>query len=75
MSENLKYWLWLQKALGEGAAIKRIVHSFGGARQLYEANVLEWRMSPDLTVSQVDRLSAVSLNDTEEIIYQCEKKF
>lgn len=72
MSENLKYWLWLQKALGEGAAIKRIVHSFGGARQLYEANVLEWRMSPDLTVSQVDRLSEVSLNDTEEIIYQCE---
>ncbi|MGN1123540.1 MAG: DNA-processing protein DprA [Eubacterium sp.] len=72
MSENLKYWLWLQKALGEGAAIKRIVHSFGGARQLYEANVLEWRMSPDLTVSQVDRLSSVSLNDTEEIIYQCE---
>lgn len=72
MSENLRYWLWLQRALGEGAGIKRIVHSFGGAKELYDANVIEWRMSPDITASQVDRLSSVSLNDTEEIIYHCE---
>ena len=46
MSENLRYWLWLQKALGEGAYLSRIVDEFGSAKALYDANILEWRMSP-----------------------------
>ena len=56
MSENLRYWLWLQKALGEGAYLSRIVDEFGSAKALYDANILEWRMSPNLTARQIDRL-------------------
>lgn len=71
MSENLRYWLWLQKALGEGAYISRIVDEFGSAKELYNANILEWRMSPNLTARQIDRLGETDINSVDEIIYTC----
>lgn len=72
MSENVRYWLWLQKALGEGAYISRIVDEFGSAKALYNANILEWRMSPNLTARQIDRLGETDMNSVDEIIYTCQ---
>lgn len=72
MSENLRYWLWLQRALGEGAYISRIVDEFGSAKGLYDANILEWRMSPNLTARQIDKLGETNLNSADEIIYTCQ---
>lgn len=72
MSENVRYWLWLQKALGEGAYISRIVEEFGSAKALYNANILEWRMSPNLTARQIDRLGETDMNSVDEIIYTCQ---
>ncbi|MGN1203058.1 MAG: DNA-processing protein DprA [Eubacterium sp.] len=71
MSENLRYWLWLQKALGEGAYIKKILEDFGSAKELYDSNILEWRMSPSLTAKQVNMLEQTDINSTDEIIYTC----
>ncbi len=71
MSENLRYWLWLQKALGEGAYLSRIVDEFGSAKALYDANILEWRMSPNLTARQIDRLGETDIHSVDEIIYTC----
>lgn len=73
MSENLRYWLWLQKALGEGAYIKKIIDEFGSAKGLYDANILEWRMSPCLTAKQVNKLEAADINAADEIIYNCRR--
>ncbi len=72
MSENVRYWLWLQKALGEGAYFSRIVDEFGSAKALYNANILEWRMSPNLTARQIDRLGETDINSVDEIIYTCQ---
>lgn len=72
MSENVRYWLWLQKALGEGAYISRIVDEFGSAKALYNANILEWRMSPNLTARQIDMLGETDINSVDEIIYTCQ---
>lgn len=72
MSENVRYWLWLQKALGEGAYISRIIDEFGSAKALYNANILEWRMSPNLTARQIDRLGETDMNSVDEIIYTCQ---
>lgn len=72
MSENVRYWLWLQKALGEGAYISRIVEEFGSAKALYNANILEWRMSPNLAARQIDRLGETDINSVDEIIYTCQ---
>lgn len=72
MSENVRYWLWLQKALGEGAYISRIIDEFGSAKALYNANILEWRMSPNLTAKQIDRLGETDINSVDEIIYTCQ---
>lgn len=71
MSENLRYWLWLQKALGEGAYFKNIMNTFGGVKALYDSNILEWRMSSALTDRQVNRLAETDLNSVDEIIYNC----
>lgn len=73
MSENLRYWLWLQRALGEGAYIKNMIEDFGSVKKLYSSNILEWRMSPALTVKQIDRLEQTDINSVDEIIYTCEK--
>ncbi len=71
MSANLRYWLWLQAALGEGARIKEIIREFGSAKGLYESNILQWRMSSSLVPKQVSRLESIALDDVEEIIYNC----
>ncbi len=71
MSKNLRYWLWLQMALGEGARIKEILEDFGSARNLFDANILYWKMSPALVPKQIYRLESTALEDTEEIIYTC----
>lgn len=72
MSENLRYWLWMQRALGEGAHIRNIIEDFGSAKELYNANILEWKMSPALTPKQINRLSQTDINIADEMIYTCE---
>lgn len=72
MSENLRYWLWLQKALGEGAYIKHILEDFYSVKALYDANIIEWKMSPNLTQKQINKLETTDINSVDEIIYACQ---
>ncbi len=72
MSENLRYWLWMQKALGEGAHIKNILEDFGSAKRLYDSNILEWKMSASLVSKQINKLEQTDINSVDEIIYTCE---
>ena len=70
---DVKYWLWLQYALGAGAPIKGVIDEFGSPQKLYIMNILEWRMSPSLSAKQIERLESTTLNDVEQIIYSCEQ--
>ena len=37
--EDMKYWVWLQRAAGKGANLERLLSPFGGdVRALYEAD-------------------------------------
>ena len=71
MSKNAVYWLWLQKALGEGARFKEIIDDFGSIKSLFEANILEWKMSPALVPKQINRLEKIRLDEAEKIIELC----
>lgn len=71
MSKNAVYWLWLQKALGEGAHFKEIIEDFGSIKSLFDANILEWKMSPALVPKQISRLEKIRLDDAEKIIEHC----
>lgn len=73
MSENLRYWLWLQRALGEGAHINKIISDFGSVDNLYNSNIIEWRMSSALTSKQINKLEQTDINTVDEIIYTCEE--
>lgn len=73
MSENVRYWLWLQRALGEGAFIKEIIDDFGGIENLYNANSIMLRMSSALTAKQINRLEITDIHDADEIIYSCQQ--
>jgi len=44
MSNNAIYWLWLQKALGEGARFKEILEDFKSIKDFYNANILDWKI-------------------------------
>ncbi len=73
MSKNAVYWLWLQKALGEGAHFKEIIADFGGVKALFDANILDWKMSPALVPKQITRLEKIKLADAEHIARLCDK--
>lgn len=71
MSENVRYWLWLQRALGCGSNIGPIIDEFGSAKGLYNANLLEWRMSTCLSARQIKALEETALEDIDKIISIC----
>ena len=66
-----RYWIWLQQCLGEGAHFKEILEDFGDPQKLYESNIIEWKMSPALTINQVEKLQKHSLEETQKIINAC----
>lgn len=72
MSEAV-YWIWLQCALGEGAAVQPILEEFGSAKDVYNANIMEWRMSPSLTKNQVQRLESTPLSAAESVLDTCKQ--
>ncbi len=71
MSENAKYWIWLQNALGYSAKLSKIIDEFSSAKDLYNAGEIEWRMSTSLTEKQVQKLISCDLNQSEEVILSC----
>jgi len=74
MAENeMKYWLWLQSALGPGARIGKILSFFGSPKALYESSVMQWRESGVLTDLQIFTLSATGLDDCDGIIETCQE--
>ncbi len=73
MSKNAIYWLWLQRALGEGVRFKEILEDFKSIREFYNANILDWKMSTALVPKQINKLEEVSLDDVQNIMYTCEQ--
>ncbi len=70
---SAKYWIWLQLCLGQGAFFTNILDEFGSVEKLYNSNIIDWRMSPALTVKQIEALIRFKLDDAEKIISDCEK--
>lgn len=66
-----KYWIWLQLCLGAGAYFKEIIEEFGSVEQLYNANLIEWKISRSLVRNQINNLQKYKLSDTEKIIEEC----
>lgn len=73
MTENVKYWIWLQQCLGEGAKFNEIIEDFGSVENLYNSNIIEWKQSPALTISQVERLQKYELNKADKIVEICKE--
>ena len=71
MSENAKYWIWLQNVFGYGAKISKIIDEFGGAKELYNLGETEWIMSSFLTNRQVEKLISTDIEKGNEVIDYC----
>lgn len=55
MNENMAYWVWLQRAVGKGANLQRLLAPFGGdVRALYEADPEERERLLRETPSEAD---------------------
>lgn len=73
MSENARYWIWFQNALGYGAKIKSIIDEYKSAKLLYELGESEWKMSTVLSKRQVEKLMMTDVGKSDEIINCCSK--
>lgn len=73
MSETA-YWVWLQCALGEGAAVQPLLEEFGSAKAVYDANIMEWRMTPALTKYQVQHLESTPLSAADKVLSTCKQR-
>ena len=71
MSENLRYWIWLQNALGYGAKIKKIVDEYKSAKVIYDLGESEWRMSPYFTEHQVEKMACTDIEKSDKVIFEC----
>lgn len=67
------YWVWLQQALGISGALKtdEIVSYFDDAKNLYEADSYEWKISGIFTPKQIQRLQNKDLSAAQRIIDRC----
>ncbi|MBQ7739803.1 MAG: DNA-processing protein DprA [Eubacterium sp.] len=70
---DVRYWLWLQRALGTGAAFKPILEDFGSVEALYDANIFDLKMSPELNSKRIDKLESVKLDEVNETVEICKK--
>lgn len=70
---NTPYWVWLQMCIGAGARFREIIDDFGSIENLYNSNIIEWKMSTALTSNQIENLQKYSLDDTQKIINDCVK--
>ncbi len=73
MSENVRYWLWLQNVLGCAKSFKSIIEEFGSVKALYDANILDYKMSPSLTQRNVDALACTNIACADNIIDTCKR--
>lgn len=71
---NNIYWLWLQKALGQGAALAPLIKYFGDARGIYDARMTdELELSGLLSKSVIGKLRSSGTDGIIEIQEICEK--
>lgn len=68
---NKRYWIWLQMCLGAGAYFKEIIEEFGSIENLYNSNILEWKMSATLVKKQIEALGKYNIDDADKIISDC----
>ena len=72
-SKKSVYWIWLSLALGEGSLSKEIIDDFGTAENIYNSNIMQWRMSPAFSPAQINKLEKTKLSAAENIIDICNK--
>ncbi len=69
---KVNYYLWLQKALGEGAANSgQIFEVFSSAEEVFRATEVERRISGVFTAEQIERLNKVDVEDSYKIMEDC----
>lgn len=73
MSDNARYWIWLQTALGYAKAFKPVIDEFGDIKSFYNANILDYKMSPNLTFNNVEKLISTDIGVCDGIIDVCVK--
>lgn len=73
MSDNARYWIWLQSSLGYAKAFKPLIDEFGDIKSFYDSDVLDYKMSPNLTFANVDKLISTDISVSDGIIDTCNK--
>ena len=74
-NNNIKYWVWLQKAIGRGARLASILDAFpGGPEEIYWADDRERRMSGVFrSEAALRRLNSRDFTEVYRVLTSCAK--
>lgn len=70
MDDMLIYWLWLQKCLGAGAKVKKLLSEYQSPKDFYLAGENEWK-EKCRTVGTFDRMKKKKPSDFAKIVDFC----
>lgn len=73
-SYPVEYWMWLQNAIGAGAATDEILSYFETPKAMYEAGEYEWRLSGIFTAAKIEKLKQKSPKDFLRTVSECHSK-
>lgn len=68
-----KYWLALQAALGQGAMLKPMLDTFGGAKEILELSEAQRMSSGLFTPKQSKKLEQADFSAAERVTLQCKE--
>lgn len=71
MTDGVKYWIWLQMALGYACNVKGIAEEFGSAENLYNSTLRQRTGSGLFSLKKLEKIDNISVDATEETIYAC----
>ena len=71
----IRYYIWLQTALGQGnAKVNRIIEHFGSVEALFKASSMERTKSRLFSAKELVRMESVPLTNSLEIMARCREE-
>lgn len=72
MSDNLKYWIWLQNSLGyANAKINTVRRFYPSVEDFYKGGIVEWRFCGCFTNKELNSLCKNTLDKAQKTVDRC----
>lgn len=71
MTQDPRYWIWLQLTMGYQFDVNELIEYFGSAQAVYNSSLKERAGCKLLNKKKIERMESVTIDDADEIVYAC----